>query len=339
MSLAREFSKEEVTQVLMEMKRDKAPGPDGFTMAFFQKCWSMVEVDVMVVFEHFHRYSIFERSLNALFLYLILKKNNAIDVKDFRPISLVGNVYKLLSKVLASRLRQGDPLSPLLFLLIMEVLSRILKKTEECGLLRGFHVGPVNSIGVRISHLLFDDDTILFCDAFRDQLLSIMLALTCFQAFTGKVNAGKSEIVPVGEVGKINALATILRCRVDSLPMKYLGMQLGTPYKTTSVWNPILERMEKKLSSWKCLYLSKGGRLTLLKSTLSSLSTYYLSLFVIPVAMADRLERIQRNFLWGSLEECFKYPLVVWEKVCLSIDLGGLGIRKLVHFNKALLGK
>ena len=65
-------------------------------------------------------------------------------------------------------LRQGDPLSPLLFLLIMEVLSRILKKTEECGLLRGFHVGPVNSIEVRISHLLFADDTILFCDAFRD---------------------------------------------------------------------------------------------------------------------------------------------------------------------------
>ena len=76
-----------------------------------------------------------------------------------------------------------------------------------------------------------------------------------------------------------------------------------------------------------------------MKSTLSSLLTYYLSLFVIPVAVADRLERIQRKFLWGSSEECFKYPLVAWEKVCLPIFLGGLGIRKLVHFNKALLGK
>ena len=97
--------------------------------------------------------------------------------------------------------------------------------------------------------------------------------MTCFQAFTGKVNAGKSEIVPVGEVGKINAFATILRCRVDSLPMKYLGMQLGTPYKTASVWNSILERIEKKLSGWKRFYLSKGGRLTLVKITLSSLPT------------------------------------------------------------------
>ena len=59
----------------------------------------------MAVFEHFHRYSVFKRSLNASFLALIPKKNNAIDVKDFRPISLVGSVYKLLSKVMANRLR------------------------------------------------------------------------------------------------------------------------------------------------------------------------------------------------------------------------------------------
>ena len=104
-SLEREFSKEEVTQVLMEMEGDKAPGLDSFTMAFFQKRWSVVEVDVMAVFEHFHKYLVFERSLNASFLSLIPKKNNAINVKDFRPISLVGSVYKLLSKVLANRLR------------------------------------------------------------------------------------------------------------------------------------------------------------------------------------------------------------------------------------------
>ena len=55
--------------------------------------------------------------------------------------------------------------------------------------------------------------------------------------------------------------------------------------------------------------------------------------------MAPRLERIQRNFLWGSSVECFKYPLVAWEKVCSPHELGGLGIRKLVPFNQARLGK
>ena len=97
--------------------------------------------------------------------------------------------------------------------------------------------------------------------------------------------------------------------------------------------------MEKKLSGWKRLYLSKGGTLTLLKSTLSSLPTDCLSLFTIPKAMATRLERIQRNFLWGSSVECFKYPLVAWEKVCLRREFGGLGIRNLAYFNQALLGK
>uniref|UniRef100_A0A7N2KPA0 Reverse transcriptase zinc-binding domain-containing protein n=1 Tax=Quercus lobata TaxID=97700 RepID=A0A7N2KPA0_QUELO len=152
-------------------------------------------------------------------------------------------------------------------------------------------------------------------------------------------NTVKKCEVTIQEPSSAYALATILRCRVGSLPMKYLGMPLGTPFKTASVWNPILERMEKKLSSWKRLYLSKGGRLTLVKSTLSCLPTYYLSLFVIPVAVADRLEQIQRNFLWGTSEECFKYSLVAWEKVCFPLETGGLGIRKLVHFNKALLGK
>ena len=74
-------------------------------MAFFQKCWSVVEKDVMDFFDNFHRNSVFERSMNALFLTLIPKKCNAANIKDFRPISLVDSVYKLQSKVLANKLR------------------------------------------------------------------------------------------------------------------------------------------------------------------------------------------------------------------------------------------
>ena len=159
-------------------------------------------------------------------------------------------------------------------------------------------MGAVNSVGVRISHLLFVDDTILFCNASREEPLSIRLVLSCFQAFMGlKVNGGKSEIVLVREVNNLDALANIPQCKVGSLPMKYLGMSLGTSFKIGSIWNPILEKMEKKLSGWKHLYLSKSGRLMLLKSTLSSLPTYFLSLFTIPKTVVARLESIQRNFL------------------------------------------
>ena len=82
--------------------------------------------------------------------------------------------------------------------------------------------------------------------------------------------------------------------------MRYLGMPLGAHYKDSSIWYPIIEKMEKRLSGWKRLYLEKGGKLTLLKSTLSSLPTYFLSLFIMSQAMAARIERIQRNSFGGS---------------------------------------
>ena len=90
LSLERVFCKEEVIQFLKEMEGDKAPGLDGFTMAFFV---------------HFHCHSVFEWSVNASIITLIPKKSFALNIKDFRPISLVGGMYKLLSKVLANRLR------------------------------------------------------------------------------------------------------------------------------------------------------------------------------------------------------------------------------------------
>ena len=144
------------------------------------------------------------------------------------------------------------------------------------------------TLSVFVFPILFANDTILFCDAYREQFLLIRLALFCFQAFTSlKVNVGKNKIVSIWEVSNLHTLANILQCRVGSLLMKYLGMPMGTLYKIpTSIWNSILERMEKKLSGWKQLYLSKGGRLTLLKSTFSRLLTYYLLLFSVPKAVA-----------------------------------------------------
>jgi hypothetical protein len=97
--------------------------------------------------------------------------------------------------------------------------------------------------------------------------------------------------------------------------------------------------MERRLVGWKRLYLSKGGRITLIKSTLSSLPTYFLSFFTIPVSVANRLERLQMNFLWGGIVEEPKLHLVGWDIVCSPIKYGGLGVQNLVNFNEALLGK
>ena len=146
-------------------------------------------------------------------------------------------------------------------------------------------------------------------------------------------------MVPIGEVRNISELAEALYCHIGDLPLLYLGMPLGASYKVVSVWNPILEKMERRLSGWQKLYLSRGSRLTLLKSMLSSLPTYFLSLFTIPVSVAHRIEKLQRDFLWSGMGEEFKHHLVGWDKVCCPKEIGGLGVRNLVTFNKALLGK
>ena len=102
----------------------------------------------------------------------------------------------------------------------------------------------------------------------------------------------------------------LLGCSQSHLPMTYLGLPLGAKFKDRAIWNSILERMERRLTRWKQLYLSKGGKITLIKSTLSSLPTYFLSLFPIPVDIAIHIERLQRNFLWGGIDESPKFRLV-----------------------------
>ena len=100
------FDEDEVFGVVHDFNGDKAPGLGGFTMAFFQSCWSKVKTNIMNVFHSFHAHFVFEKSLNATFLALIPKKVDAVDVKDFRPISLVGGLYKIIAKVLANRMRR-----------------------------------------------------------------------------------------------------------------------------------------------------------------------------------------------------------------------------------------
>ena len=237
-------------------------------------------------------------------------------------------------------LRQGDPLSPLLFIIVMEALSRMLERAVTGGYISGFSMGDSTGVELSISHSLFADDTLIFCGADSEQAWHLQGVFIWFQAISGlKINLSKSELVPVGPVPNVPEMAGILGCSVASLPLTYLGLPLGASFKMKSIWVGVVERMEKRLAGWKMLYLSKGGRVTLIKSTLSSIPTYYLSLFPIPMSIARRIEKLQRDFLWGGLEDEQKFHLVNWQQVCTPLHSGGLGIRNMAIFNKALLGK
>ncbi|RVW86677.1 LINE-1 reverse transcriptase-like [Vitis vinifera] len=395
------FTEEEVHSALRGMNGDKASGPDGFTGAFWQVCWEFVKEEVMEMFKEFHEHKTFLKSLNATFLVLIPKKGGAEELGDFRPISLVGGLYKLLAKVLANRiknviggvvsvdrnafvsgrqileaslianerqlaflmrvmekmgfgtkwrewiwscistakfsvlvngepagffpsskgLRQGDPLSPYLFIMGMEVLSALLRRAVEGGCITGCRMQRGRGQAVSISHLLFADDAIIFCEAKKEDMVFLSWTLCWFEAASGlRINLAKSEIFPVGEVDEILEMAVELGCKVGQLPSTYLGLPLGAPNKAGYVWDGVEERMRWKLALWKRQYLSKGGRITLIKSTLASMPLYQLSLFRMPKGVARRLEKLQRDFLWGGGSTKEKLTLSVGRRFASARD-------------------
>ena len=116
-------------------------------------------------------------------------------------------------------LRQGDPLSPYLFVMGMEVLDVLIRKAVEGGFLSGFNLRGGSGPPLNISHLFFADDTIIFCEARKDHLTHLSWILFWFEAASGlRINLAKSEIIPVGEVVEMEELAVELGCRVGSLP-------------------------------------------------------------------------------------------------------------------------
>lgn len=155
-------------------------------------------------------------------------------------------------------LRQGDPLYSLLFVIVMKTLSRMIYAFVNGGLFLSFSVGSRNVGTFNISHLLFVDDTLIFCEANPNHLRNLDCLFLCFETVSGfRINLVKSELVPVGNINNVEALASILDCRVSSLPMKYLGLLLGASFKAKFMWDGIIEKIGS-LAEWKMIYVSMG---------------------------------------------------------------------------------
>ena len=118
-----------------------------------------------------------------------------------------------------------------------------------------------------------------------------------------------------------------------------LGRGIGAAFNSLMVWDGVEECFRRRLAMWKRQYISKGGRLTLIRSTMSSMPIYLMSLFYLPRKVRLRLEKIQRDFLWGGGVLAHKPHLVRWNLVCLEKRKGGLGVRNLSLMNSALLCK
>ena len=197
-------------------------------------------------------------------------------------------------------LRQGDPLSPFLFLLAAEGFHVLMESLSVNNLFSGYHMGGSES--VIVSHLQFADDTLILGEKTWANMRGMRAVLLLFESLSGlKVNFSKSQLVGVNVEGSwLVEAARLLQCRVGHLPFVYLGLPIGGNTRHLSFWEPIINRIKSRLSGWKSKHLSLGGRLVLLKSVLSSLSVYALSFFKAPAGIISSIESIFNCILLGG---------------------------------------
>jgi hypothetical protein len=236
-------------------------------------------------------------------------------------------------------LRQGDPLSPFLFLLVAEGFNVLMSKAVSDREFVGYGVGRDEEL--TISHLQFADDTLVIGKRRWGNIFTMKATLQLFELISGlKVNFHKSELIGINiEDSWLRDAAAVLNCKVGCLPFNYLGLPIGANPRKTRTWEPVINSLRKRLLSWKNRALSMGGRLVLLKSVLTALPIYFLSFFKAPSGIISLLESLFKKFLWGGSEEAKKIHWVKWDKICKAKERGGLGVRDLRAFNIALLGK
>ncbi|KAL0559838.1 hypothetical protein IC582_000218 [Cucumis melo] len=440
--LDKPFNEAEIWLTLKSFAKNKAPGPDGYTMDFLQKSWSFMKQNICDIFKDFHSTHIINKAVNETLITLIAKKEHCETVADFRPISLTTAIYKLIAKTLADRLkqtlpetisesqmafvkgrqiteailianealdfwrskkergfvikldiekafdklnwrfidfvlmkknysqkwrkmiascissvqysilingrprgrikpsrgiRQGDPLSPFIFVLAMDYLSRLLNNLADKRKINGVNFSP----SLNLTHILFADDILIFVEDRDDYVSNLKMILHLFESASGlNINLSKSTIFPINvPTDRAKSIADSWGISKGHLPTSYLGMPLGGRPSSSNFWNNVLQKIQKKLSSWKYSQLSKGGRITLINSTLESLPTYQMSVFKVPKGIAQKIEASWRNFLWNGASNGHNISLIRWNQIVSPKEKGGLGIHSVNSTNFALLCK
>jgi len=169
---------------------------------------------------------------------------------------------------------------------------------EEKNLIDSLEVGRDR---VKVNMLQYADDTLFFCEANTKNIFNIKAILQCFELASGlRVNFVKSRIGATGlSHGSLWSFANILKCDVMGSPFVYLGLPIGGSHKRDDFWNGVIKKVKTRLSRWKGKCLLWAGRVCLIKSVLSSIPLFFMSLFKLPSGVTDKLVRIQRDFLWG----------------------------------------
>eukprot|EP00253_Pinus_taeda_P019711 PITA_19711 len=372
-------SPEELESTIKWFQKDRSPGPDGWTIEFYIAFYELISNDLLRVIEECREMGTLYNAINSTFIALIPKLDPPSSFDDYRPISLCNVLYKIISKIIANRihpilsrhiaphqfaflehrqiheavgaaqeglhsiwtkhlkaiilkidlaksfdrlswlylkmilihlgfpqdfiswimacittptfsvlingsasqffhsergLRQGCPLSPLLFLIVMDALSRLIDSTKRNGDYNGLRITDECSL----THLLFVDDVMIFLDgSIRDS-----------RTFSNIINLFSSAT---------------------------------------------------RLNIWSHRYLSRAGRLVLVKAVLEATPVYWMALAWIPRSILARLQQIYNRYLWNGNQDKHIFAWVGWKKIAIPKKWGGWGLKDLPSFAQALAAK
>ncbi|GJX57282.1 RNA-directed DNA polymerase, eukaryota, reverse transcriptase zinc-binding domain protein [Tanacetum coccineum] len=234
-------------------------------------------------------------------------------------------------------LKQGDPLSPFLFILVMESLHLSFQRVVDAGMYKGVQLNS----SICLSHMFYADDAIFMGDWCEKNINTLILVLDCFYRASGlKINLSKSKIMgTLVSDHKVQEAASKLGCLILNTPFSYLGTKVGASMSRYQAWEEVINKVSARLSKWKMKTLSIGGRLTLLKSVLGSIPIFYMSIFKAPLSILRKLESIRGHFFNGHDQDSRKASWIKWDSVLVPKEKGGLGVSSLYALNRALMLK
>ncbi|CAA7054921.1 unnamed protein product [Microthlaspi erraticum] len=236
-------------------------------------------------------------------------------------------------------LRQGDPLSPYLFILCTEVLKANLNKAEDMKRITGLKMARASPA---VSHILFADDSLFFCRASAEESQVLIQILKEYETTSGQqINMGKSS-VQFGHTVDLDVRREIHQ-NMGITTVEGVGSYLGIPDSLggakTKIFSFLVERQNQRINGWNSKWLSKGGKKVLIKSVASAMPTHVMSCFRLPKGITNKLSGAVSNFWWSNSGQSRGIHWLAWSKLCRQKKDGDLGFRVIEDFNTALLAK